>query len=485
MKKYLSFILSATLALSALAPATVFSEGAENSAPTLENIVVFGDSISNGYGLNDTENSYAKICADYFGSNLDNFSKDGLDSSELLEMLQNMTDEQKNSIAKSDVVVISTGGSDILHYSIKATLDFAAPRGLLKEGYTAGDIPEKPPASAINMLDKKAFKEYANGGIANKIALDAYLTTFTNNLSLTSGINKGIIHNEIMVNIDKIVKIIKEINPDTQVVVQTVYQPFQLSQDYISKNHGTGYAMMLSQLRTKLNFVMDTFRDELMQIENIEVVDVFKTFTALENGSNDSTDATPGYAYYFTNIQQPYSAEGGDDSMDIHPNQKGHLAISSLLIDTIKIKSAETDEWLAPAPAERPVDDETGEAVPTLFNTTYDSIEDIADYPPLAMEQIVEALPDKVVPGDVNGDGKVNAVDASVISIEYANLSTIDGVATFTDEQNKKADINYDGRIDARDATYASMYYAYLSTIQPGEEEMNIFHFINQELTNN
>ncbi|MDE5557905.1 MAG: hypothetical protein K2J32_09510 [Ruminococcus sp.] len=485
MKKYLSFILSASLALSALAPATVFSESAESSALTLDNIVVFGDSISNGYGLNDSENSYAEICADYFGSNLDNFSKDGLDSSELLEMFQTLTDEQKNSIAKSDVVVISTGGNDILQYIIKSILNFAAPRSLLKEGYTAEDIPEKPSASSIKMLNMNAFKEYADGSITHTLALDNLLTTFTDNLSLTTGSYRGIIHNEIMVNIDKIVKIIKEINPDTQIVVQTVYQPFQLSQDYISKNHGTGYAMMLTQLRTKLNFVMDTFRNELMQIENIEVVDVLDTFTALENGLKDSKDATPGYAYYFTNIQKPYNAGDGEESMDLHPNQKGHLAISSLLIDTIKVRNAETNEWLAPAPAERPVDNETGEAVPTLFNATFDSIEDIADYPPLAMEQIVETIPDKVVPGDVDGNGKIDAVDASAISIEYANLSTIDGVPTFTEEQNKKADINYDGRIDARDATYASMYYAYLSTTQPGEEEMNIFHFINQKLINN
>lgn len=493
MKKYLSLVLSASLTLSALAPAAVIAEGSENTAPTLENMVVLGDSIARGYGLDETEHSYAEICADYFGANLDNFSEDGLDTAELLAMLQNPTDEQKESIAKSEVIVVSIGGNDILHYGIKTALEFAAPRGLLKEGYTAEDIPEIPATRSINMLDMDAFKDYANGGLDNQLALDTALTTFTNNLTKSGGFNpyggeyQGIIQNEIMVNIDNIVKTIKEINPDTQIVMQTVYQPFQLSPDYIEKNHGEGYAMMLRQLRTKLNSVMDNFKEELVQIDDIEIIDVYDTFTALENGSADSKDATPGYAYYFTDMQQPYSEDHEDGTMDFHPNQKGHLAIASLLLDAIKVKDSETGEMVKPAPAERPIDEETGEAVPTLFDITYDSIEDIADYPPLAMEQIVEALPDRVVPGDVNGDGLVNAVDASLISMEYASLSLINPVSTFTEEQTKLGDLNYDGKVDARDASYVAMYYAYLSTIpqdengEPLEEEMNIFSFMNNE----
>ena len=65
--------------------------------------------------------------------------------------------------------------------------------------------------------------------------------------------------------------------------------------------------------------------------------------------------------------------------------------------------------------------------------------------------------------GDVNGDRKVNAVDASVISVEYALLST-DGISGFTDEQNKAGDADGDGKISAIDASYIASYYAYLST---------------------
>ncbi|MDE5556275.1 MAG: SH3 domain-containing protein [Ruminococcus sp.] len=79
--------------------------------------------------------------------------------------------------------------------------------------------------------------------------------------------------------------------------------------------------------------------------------------------------------------------------------------------------------------------------------------------------KVLENIPltNEITLGDVNFDGKVNAVDASVISMEYALLST-DGISGFTDEQNKAGDANGDGRINAVDASYVLRYYAYLST---------------------
>ena len=65
--------------------------------------------------------------------------------------------------------------------------------------------------------------------------------------------------------------------------------------------------------------------------------------------------------------------------------------------------------------------------------------------------------------GNANGDDFVNSVDASIISGIYADLAT--GVELTLDEnQQKICDINQDGRIDARDATYVSMFYALSST---------------------
>ena len=75
--------------------------------------------------------------------------------------------------------------------------------------------------------------------------------------------------------------------------------------------------------------------------------------------------------------------------------------------------------------------------------------------------------------GDVNNDGHVDAIDASIVSIEYALLST-SGTGQFTAEQNTIADLNKDGQINAVDATFIAMYYAYLSTGDQSEPKDSI-----------
>ena len=77
--------------------------------------------------------------------------------------------------------------------------------------------------------------------------------------------------------------------------------------------------------------------------------------------------------------------------------------------------------------------------------------------------------------GDVNNDGKVNAVDASTVLTYYANISTNkDG--GFTEAQKKAADLDNNGDVNAVDASYILSYYAYTSTtkeeIMPVEEYM-------------
>ena len=69
--------------------------------------------------------------------------------------------------------------------------------------------------------------------------------------------------------------------------------------------------------------------------------------------------------------------------------------------------------------------------------------------------------------GDVNQDGIVDAVDASMTLRYYAKLSAnADG--GFTEAQKLAADVNKDGIIDAVDASKILGYYAYLSTVKEG-----------------
>lgn len=65
--------------------------------------------------------------------------------------------------------------------------------------------------------------------------------------------------------------------------------------------------------------------------------------------------------------------------------------------------------------------------------------------------------------GDVDGDGMVNAVDATLVLVHYADLST-GGNGTIETDKIIYADYNNDNIIDAVDATGILAYYAELST---------------------
>ena len=71
--------------------------------------------------------------------------------------------------------------------------------------------------------------------------------------------------------------------------------------------------------------------------------------------------------------------------------------------------------------------------------------------------------PKKYDLGDINGNGIIDAVDASAVLVYYARVSTKqDG--GYTDAQKEAADVNSDGQINAVDASCILSFYAYIST---------------------
>lgn len=65
--------------------------------------------------------------------------------------------------------------------------------------------------------------------------------------------------------------------------------------------------------------------------------------------------------------------------------------------------------------------------------------------------------------GDVNNNGKIDAIDASMILSEYVASAT-NNTTAFTEEQKKAADVNLDGNIDAIDASKILAYYSATAT---------------------
>ena len=78
--------------------------------------------------------------------------------------------------------------------------------------------------------------------------------------------------------------------------------------------------------------------------------------------------------------------------------------------------------------------------------------------------------------GDINGDGTVDATDASAVLAAYASISSGQDSPLYT-YQESAADVNGDGFVDAVDASMILSYYAYASV---SEEEAVFSDFLEQ-----
>ena len=85
----------------------------------------------------------------------------------------------------------------------------------------------------------------------------------------------------------------------------------------------------------------------------------------------------------------------------------------------------------------------------------------------------------RLILGDVNNDGKLDAVDASRILCEYVRSST--DISTFNYEQEIAADVDGNGRIDSCDASYVFLYYAYCASSR--ETNLNLQEYVQSRKT--
>lgn len=106
MKKLLSVILAALLSFLFILPCFAQEE---------KSLVVCGDSIAQGYGIqNPDDASYGRILADTLGYTYQNFGHDGDRSADLLEKLNANKKGIADAIENADMILISIGGNDFI-----------------------------------------------------------------------------------------------------------------------------------------------------------------------------------------------------------------------------------------------------------------------------------------------------------------------------------------------------------------------------------
>lgn len=428
MKKLFSAVISAAMILSSV---SVFSASAAESYGNDINITLLGDSIAGGYDLGKNEYNYGQIIADYLNGTVSNYAKAGDETSDTLAKISTASD-----LSDADVVIISTGANDMIHYASKFMLEMFEKIGALNEGYTADDIPERPTFSEMmKMVDIDAVKKYASS-LENQRALNTQLQKLRVNLTMkkeedTRNQYDCIIDTQIIPNIEKMVAEIKAVNPNARIIVQTVYNPLQLDADYLA-NLSASYSMFLSIFTPHFNFVTKECRTRIMELDGVEIADVYSDFASIDANDNN-------YSWYFTGIQ-----DSNIKDFKIHPNQAGHIAIATDILNILDEKN-----------------DDGG-----LLNLTYGRLKNKDNYPAAALENYKNVVGTYCL-GDVNNDMMINASDASEVLAAYAILST-NGTISLSESARKAADINTDTFIDANDASEMLAYYSYASTGETG-----------------
>lgn len=424
MKKFISAVLSASLAVSSMG--TLFASAAEIYGDGSD-IVVFGDSIAEGYDLASTEYNYGQIVADYIGGTVSNYAKAGDETADTITKIASA-----NDLKDAEVVIISSGANDMIHYAVDNLLKFFAQNNLLNDGYTTDNIPENPTFDQmLNMVDMTAVKEFIGKSInTTKIAmrlemLEAHI--------ITGAADKGyenydhVIEAQIVPNIEKMVSDIRAVNPNARIILQTVYNPIQLEESYLNGTIPSSYKQFFSLLEPKFTNIVNAYNEKINSIEGVEIADVYTSF-ASKNEAEFNT-------WYFTGIQ-----ENDIKDFNIHPNQAGHIAIAANILNVLGEKNEDGG----------------------LLNLTYEMLAKKDSYPAYALSEYNNVAGTYIL-GNTNGDTLIDANDATVILAEYSATST-GGTGVLSENEKKAADIDADGKIGSADASLILAYYSYTST---------------------
>lgn len=161
------------------------------------------------------------------------------------------------------------------------------------------------------------------------------------------------------------------------------------------------------------------------------------------------------------------------------PYPLGEMDNISLSVDEVRVDGVKLDQFLHGQPMYAVAmdhiysQDEITQIKYTLRGGSFDDLDaEVADnvtvvFTLSGMTDTDTYEPNGYVPyqpyGDINTDGAVDAIDASMILSEYARSAT--GAAKEFDElQQVLADVDLNGAIDAIDASLVLSYYAYKAT---------------------
>lgn len=174
-------------------------------------------------------------------------------------------------------------------------------------------------------------------------------------------------------------------------------------------------------------------------------------------------------------IRQIYSALSGEGKLILstEPGEYINCRVEPLIPQGVALDMAElpvTFDCFPFAYAVEPTVTEIGTSYTTVSN-----ISSIYSAPIIAIKMAKKS--GTILKGDVNFDGKITAVDASLVLAEIANIAA--GTPTFTPEQFEAADMDDSGTLTAADASAILRIYNDGQTHDPTTPSQNVIIYTN------
>lgn len=419
-------IAAAMAGVLCLGTASVFGDVTPASAD-YGSILILGDGISSGYGLPDGAYSYVDYLEECTGAQVTNLAEHDLTVPGLLEDVHDSANAA--AIKGADLICVTIGGNDLLLPSMEY-FDALKQDG---EGFRA--------------VLERLVKEGTIRTHISKLAEVLYEP-----------------HATINEQIPQIAADLRALNPDAEIVFQTVYNPFESdSAEIDAQGQRENYEDFLDLVVGHLNRINKT---PIKKLENVTVADVF---TAFENR---------GWIY------------ATQQTDNVCPSELGHAYIAAVVMDTLGITGVKSPQFTkvlnslsAEIAEDFPAEDraliasyadayvpDTGTGTQTTTTaaggsgttttTTTATGDSGATTTTTATGGTTPTTP--MEPGEMFGDvdntGNITIDDATLTLQVYTNqmLHVDPGVS---DAVMKAMDLDEDGAVTIDDATYILAYY--------------------------
>lgn len=295
--------------------------------------VAFGDSIAAGFGLDSPSEAYPSILAEALGFKLSNLAQNGQTSEELKARIAGLSKKEKDMVSEAHLITISIGGNDLIGEKNRKVVLSEALLSVLSGDYTMSD------------------------------EMTEIYQTLKDNLVAS-------------------VSMLRELNPDAVILLQTLYNPY-LGGEYTYLGYNIG-----DRLDYYVQKVNETYEDARQESDQFFIVDVAEQMNGVPE-------------YFYT-------------TFDFHPTAAGHEAIAKIFAQAYQeiLSNRETQQ------------EETTAAIPDsdtkpAGQPETESVADISESTPVSLQgEETSALP---VAADVQEEPQ-NATYAKLVIIIAASL---------------------------------------------------------------